>query len=337
VGERSLYGYVAFRGWKPDYKFQACGIDIRPNLVEQALKGKDFQRDENCSDSVGPFPYAGGNLVCMGQVLARTLAADRHFDKFVRKAHERNDDGIKCKSPLECAAQPWARHMWHHEDAGISYNLFRALLRAKLTGLRVVKIQPWVHIQHWLRDNITEPIPLVVVHNLKGPKLLASAIGTWRTAIGPWEFESERPACKPCAQLWSWKWARTCIAESEGDACEAMHELDPNDVYECCVKGYPAEVMTRMNAEEHARMLADRAARAAQAEAEAARKATREASRAKPASGGAVKGNASLAVAAAAAAHTAEAKAAALKAAAALTADAAAASAAFKGSAAGGR
>lgn len=284
AGERALYGYVAFRGWKPDYKFQACGIDVRPSFVEQALQGKDFNRDENCTDSVGPFPYAGGNLVCMGQVLARQLAGDRHFHAFVAKAHERNDRGIKCKSPLECARQPLAMHMWHHEDAGISYNLFRSLVRAKLRDVKVVKLQQWVHIQHWLRDNVTAPIPLVVIHNLKGLKQLVSVIGSWRTDLGPWDFASERAACKPCSEMWNWRWARSC-ATGEGDACESMHELDPNDMYTCCLKGYPKDVMARLDSEERVRALADKEARKQREKAEkelaqaraAQRKAAREA------------------------------------------------------------
>ncbi|KAG8463998.1 hypothetical protein KFE25_000166 [Diacronema lutheri] len=283
VGESALYGYVAFRGWKPNYKFQACGIDVRPYMVEAALQGRDFNRDENCTDSVGPFPYAGGNLVCMGQVLARQIAGDRHFHGFVAKAHERNDQGIKCKSPLECARQPFNIHMWHHEDAGISYNLFRSIVRGGLKNVRVVKIQQWVHIQHWLRDNVTEPIPLVVIHNLKGLKQLQSVISSWRTDLGPWPFESERAACKPCSQLWHWKWARSC-ASGEGDACDSFVEFDPNDVYECCVKSYPPDVMERMSAEEALRAMAERAARVkreaeareAKAAKEAAAKAARE-------------------------------------------------------------
>jgi hypothetical protein len=275
VGERALYGYVAFRGWKPDYKFQACGIDVRPAFVEQALQGRDFKRDENCTDSVGPFPYAGGNLVCMGQVLARQLAGDRDFDGFVKKAHERNDNGIKCKNPLECARQPFDIHMWHHEDAGISYNLFRALVRGGVKDVKVVKIQPWIHIQHWLRDNITEPIPLIVIHNLKYLNVLKGVIDTWRTDIGPWEFERERVYCKPCSAMWNWNWARSCTS-GEGDSCDSLYTFDPNSMYTCCMKGYPQEVELRMQQEDKARWLADKAKAKERAQAEAAAKAAKE-------------------------------------------------------------
>mmetsp|Transcript_19907 Transcript_19907/g.58764 ORF Transcript_19907/g.58764 Transcript_19907/m.58764 type:complete len:535 (-) Transcript_19907:131-1735(-) len=257
AGERTLYGYVAFRGWKPSYKFQACGIDVRPWAVEKALQGRDMGRNENCTDSVGPFPYAGGNLVCMGQVLARTLAGDSHFDGFIRKAHERNDNGMSCKNPFECASQPWETHMWHHEDAGISYNLFRSLVRNKVTGVKVVKIQPWVHIQHWLRDNITEPIPLVVIHNLKTLKLVKNVTADWRIDLGPWGPEEESFDCAACSKQWGWKWARTC-ASGDGDWCDALTEFDPNDFYTCCFKTYPTWVMQRMNAEEKARNEAER-------------------------------------------------------------------------------
>jgi len=279
AGESVLYGYVAFRGWKPNYKFQACGIDARPSAVEQALHGVDMHRDENCSDSVGPFPYAGGNLVCMGSNLSRQLAADPHFAGFVAKAHTRNDNGIKCHSPLECARQPFNVHMWHHEDAGISYNLFRSILRGGLRNVKVVKIQSWVHIQHWLRgDNLTLPIPLVVIHNLKGLKQLQNVTADWRTDLGPWEYEDEKIVCSRCDDKgWGWKWSRTCC-ESDGDTCVRACDVDPNDTYMCCTKQFPSWVMDRLRQEEAARTIADKAARAAK---EKAKKAAKEAAAAK--------------------------------------------------------
>ena len=38
-----------------------------------------------------------------------------------------------CRRPLECAAQPADVHMWHHEDAGIGYNVFRAAVAHNFT------------------------------------------------------------------------------------------------------------------------------------------------------------------------------------------------------------
>lgn len=218
-------------------------------MVEKALHGVDMQRDENCSTSVGPFPYAGGNLVCMGQLVARQLASDPNFEAFVNKAHERNDHGVKCTSPLECAGQPWDIHMWHHEDAGISYNLFRSVVRSGLTGIKVVKIQPWIHIQHWLRNNVSIPFPFVVIHQLKDIKQLSLVMDQWHTGPGDWEREDEKITCETCKAMHGWTWSRACCS-GEGDTCDSFCSLDPNAIYECCTKTWPKHVMQRLKDDE---------------------------------------------------------------------------------------
>eukprot|EP00908_Phaeocystis_cordata_P013581 Transcript_24647.p4 GENE.Transcript_24647~~Transcript_24647.p4 ORF type:complete len:123 (+),score=13.73 Transcript_24647:798-1166(+) len=78
-----------------------------------------------------------GDMVCMSRPLASRLAADLHFGRFVEVARRRNARGEPCRSPQACAAQPAASHMWHHEDAGIGYNVFRATVAANASTLLV--------------------------------------------------------------------------------------------------------------------------------------------------------------------------------------------------------
>ncbi len=79
-----------------------------------------------CPHAAGPYPYMSGGMVCMSRPLALRMAADEHFGRFLALARKRNTHGTPCKRPLLCAQQPPDVHMWHHEDAGIGYNVFRA-------------------------------------------------------------------------------------------------------------------------------------------------------------------------------------------------------------------
>eukprot|EP00967_Tisochrysis_lutea_P155873 scaffold312873_cov33-Tisochrysis_lutea.AAC.2 len=70
-----------------------------------------------------------GTLTCMSRALALEVAADERFRDWTTVARARNDYGTPCKSAAECAAQPASIHMWHHEDAGISYNVWRTVTK----------------------------------------------------------------------------------------------------------------------------------------------------------------------------------------------------------------
>ena len=50
-------------------------------------------------------------------------------------AKARNDMGTPCHKADECALQKLDVHMWHHEDAGIGYNVFRAAIAANTSTL----------------------------------------------------------------------------------------------------------------------------------------------------------------------------------------------------------
>ncbi len=74
-------------------------------------------------------------MVCMSRALALLMGRDAHFGRFVTVAKARNDHGTRCKRPQLCASQAASTHMWHHEDAGIGYNVFRAVVAANETAI----------------------------------------------------------------------------------------------------------------------------------------------------------------------------------------------------------
>ena len=85
-----------------------------------------------CDLAEGPFPQGTGCLTCLSAPLAKLLAQSGDFRHFVDVARARNDLGRPCRSRVACAAASTPRRMWHHEDAGISYNVWRTALAHRL-------------------------------------------------------------------------------------------------------------------------------------------------------------------------------------------------------------
>lgn len=83
----------------------------------------------HCARAEGPFPQGTGTLTCMSRALALLTARDERFGEWLAVARARNDYGAPCQTAAACAAHPPATHMWHHEDAGVSYNVWRSLAR----------------------------------------------------------------------------------------------------------------------------------------------------------------------------------------------------------------
>ena len=124
-------GHIKWRGWDVDGRFQACGGtwgDARKATTDILLGGVEHgtKRYPPCPHAAGPYPYMSGGMVCMSRPLALRMARDEHFERFLALARTRNTHGTPCKRPNQCAEQPPDVHMWHHEDAGIGFNVFRA-------------------------------------------------------------------------------------------------------------------------------------------------------------------------------------------------------------------
>ena len=124
---------MKWRGWEVNESFKACGgnwggaFKTKEDLLRGGI-GPDGRQYPACDNAAGPFPYMSGGFNCMSRPLARLLARDAAFGRFLTSARARNDHGTPCESRAVCASQPAAVRMWHHEDAGIAFNLFRAVV-----------------------------------------------------------------------------------------------------------------------------------------------------------------------------------------------------------------
>ena len=143
-GAHVFFSYIRWRGWEPFHRFQACGggwggpIDTIRHLEDPK---------EHCELAEGPFPQGTGALTCLSASLARELANSTHFTDFLSVAKARNDFGAPCATAKECAVRSGKAqgaklqhapglNMWHHEDAGISYNVWRVANERRLRCAR---------------------------------------------------------------------------------------------------------------------------------------------------------------------------------------------------------
>ena len=111
-------------------RYQACG----GGWGAAKKTTNDLRQSSDCPHAAGPYPYMSGGFVCMSRPLALLVAKDAAFGTFLAVARARNTHGTRCRHPLECAAQPTDAHMWHHEDAGIGFNTFRAIVNANASA-----------------------------------------------------------------------------------------------------------------------------------------------------------------------------------------------------------
>jgi len=124
-----IYSYIRWRGWLPFNRLQACGGGWGGPADAMRQMEDPVNR---CELAEGPFPQGTGTLTCMSGELARLLAQEPHFETFQQVARARNDFGTPCKTAKSCATHQRGLHMWHHEDAGISYNVWKTVMRLRL-------------------------------------------------------------------------------------------------------------------------------------------------------------------------------------------------------------
>ena len=123
-------GHTKWRAWNVDGRYQACG----GGWGAAKKTTNDLRQSSDCPHAAGPYPYMSGGFVCMSRPLALIVGKDKAFGTFLDVAKARNTHGTRCHHPLECAAQPTDAHMWHHEDAGIGFNTFRAVVAANASA-----------------------------------------------------------------------------------------------------------------------------------------------------------------------------------------------------------
>ena len=256
-----IFSYIRWRGWLPNHRLQACGggwggpIDAIHHIEDPST---------HCGDAEGPFPQGTGTLTCMSAPLARALADSNEFSEFLMVARARNDRGEPCATADECAGgfgdradgtprHGWDRHMWHHEDAGISYQMWRAATRLGLHAALVHLpergwIQPWFHKESFATEpKATETSARTIVMHKVTAENYAEVAAAWRVGARAPPLKVD---CSQQCRQWGWQYARKlCVDPPPLDADAAgpggwrgfearangsLCKFDPSEFWRCC-------------------------------------------------------------------------------------------------------
>ena len=246
---RPVYlGHMKWRGWDVGYRFQACG-GTWGNAVKTAtdiLDGGSLPNGERyppCPHAAGPYPYMSGGMVCMSAALQRIVAADKSFADFYTVAKARNDHGVRCRWPTLCAAQPAETHMWHHEDAGIGFNVFRAVVYANASASLIptpghfndpgiIERSPSAQDLYWSSRAL-------FVHGIKQRAHFELALNRWTLSRSSEHLtlRCDRNCSTHGVEGFGWEWARLpCPARrwSEGVPTGRFCDVEPSHHYRCC-------------------------------------------------------------------------------------------------------
>lgn len=225
-----LLSYVRWRGWLSGGRLQACGGGW--GGPSDALRQIEAPA---CDGAEGPFPQGTGTLTCLSAPLARHLARDSHFHAFQAVAHARNDFGTPCRTARECAAQPFATHMWHHEDAGISYNVWRTVVQLGLP-MAIVHLPERGWIWPWFDPALRfagESARAIVVHKVT-PVQYEHVASVWNVSCSAPVVTVD---CTQTCARWGWTRARTATRR-DGDSLvtsTAPRRIVPDDEgFRCC-------------------------------------------------------------------------------------------------------
>ena len=262
-GAPAYFGHIKWRGWEGGTRFQACGggwgdaAKTAQDLLRGGIAhGKPYPP---CPHAAGPYPYMSGGMVCMNRPLATALAADAHFASFRAVARQRNDGATPCRSSRECAAQPVASHLWHHEDAGVGYNVFHAgatttsgppltivAVPGHFNDAGIIQRSRSAQDQYWSARAI-------FVHGIKTREHYEMAVRRWSVRWPPADVHAY---CAPCTQPntnkhnGGWTYARLPCANATGEPGHPPNspdeppppwcEVDVGARFRCC--GYPWHV-----------------------------------------------------------------------------------------------
>ena len=250
--ERPVYlGHMKWRGWDVGYRFQACGgswgnaVKTKQDILEGGpydLRKPDGTWYPACNDAAGPYPYMSGGMVCMSRPLVRIVAADRAFGDFLTVAKARNDHGERCKRPRLCASQPPGVHMWHHEDAGIGFNVFRAVIYANASA-SIVPVPG-----HFNDPGIIERSPsaqdlywssrALFVHGIKMAEHFEIAKRRWTLdrSSAHLTLACERNCSARGGEGYGWDWARLPCPQRQWNEPQTGRfcDVQPHAHYHCC-------------------------------------------------------------------------------------------------------
>lgn len=200
-----FFSYVRWRGWLPQFRFQACGGGW--GGPADAIRHIEDPK-EHCELAEGPFPQGTGQLTCLSRELALRLSHLDEFESFRRVAMARNDLATPCTTAVECSKHPEGTHMWHHEDAGISYNAWRA---ARTHDMRVTVVHmpekgwiwPWFSPKISNREDSSRAI---LMHKVT-PATLPNVLDSWKVELAA--PEDLIVDCSQTCRQWGWKYARS--------------------------------------------------------------------------------------------------------------------------------
>lgn len=256
-GEAIYFGHIKWRGWDVGHRFQACGGGWGP----AGKTGTDIASGGTlpggityppCPHAAGPYPYMSGGMVCMSNEMVKILSNDAAFQDFFAVAKKRNTEGVPCRSPQACASQPMDVHMWHHEDAGVGFNVFRAVVAANRTmsivpvpghynDAGIIERTLSAQDQYWSTRS-------VFVHGIKGPMQYKSARTKWHIHRPDAYLGLRCFSCKSGGtngHNGDWQWARLPCPDASEPRLSGVNAsgtsrhcpVEPSDHFTCC--GWP--------------------------------------------------------------------------------------------------
>jgi len=222
----SVSGYMKWRGWQVR-ELRACG-----GVWGNAGHVNALFDAGACPNASGPFPYMSGAFYCMSRAARTMLSNDKEFNSFVGDASRRNLITPKCSSASKCASVTFERRAWHHEDAGIAFNLFRAAARSQ-TKLRVVRVpghynDPFSIETDESMQSVRWSSNAVFVHGIKSRKLYNKAVERWKISR-PSRLGSFECLC-PDEFRYNWTTARLPCSEHDSSLCR----FDPRNLFDFC-------------------------------------------------------------------------------------------------------
>ena len=213
----------------------------------------------------------------MSRAMALQVAADEGFRSFYRVAQQRNTAGTPCKHFSKCASQPPDEHMWHHEDAGVGFNVFRAAVAANASATfvpvpahyndpGVIERSTSAQDEYWSTRSL-------FVHGIKTHRQYNLAASKWALGRPTAALEMR---CKPCSEKGTnlhygkWTYARLPCPLPAAEAAAADHqtaaspppwwcEVAIDKHFTCC--GFPWTIPEEMTRRERAERAARRAAK----------------------------------------------------------------------------
>ena len=230
-GRAVYFGHMKWRGWEPHHRFQACGggWGDAKKTADDILRGGILH-----GDALPAVPVRGGAVpVHVGRHGAHRAIRrnSRNFAQFSDAAPRARHARCACRARWRCkwrrtrasapstawrssgtrrarrastaprASQPPDVHMWHHEDAGVGFNVFRAAVAANASATfvpvpahyndpGVIERSTSAQDEYWSTRSL-------FVHGIKTHRQYNLATSKWALGRPTAALEMR---CKPCSE-----------------------------------------------------------------------------------------------------------------------------------------